>query len=175
MKGTLFAAVSSVLVAASLAGCGSSSKSSSAPSKPSPATPAQTPSAPASTSTPSAASAALITTKHAKLGTILATGPKKLTVYLFESDKGSTSSCSGPCATVWPPVTGKPQASGGALASDLGTIRRSDQTTQVTYKGHPLYLYASDKDAGDVYGQGLKQFGAGWYVLKPSGSKLDKS
>lgn len=175
MKGNLVAVASPLVVAALLAGCGSSSKSSVATSRSRPAPAAQAPAAPPSGSTTSKASIASIATKHAKLGTILATGSKKLTVYLFESDKGSTSSCSGPCATVWPPVTGKPQASGGAVAADLGTITRSDGATQVTYKGHPLYLYAKDKDSGDAYGQGLQQFGAAWYVLKPSGSKLDKS
>jgi len=43
----------------------------------------------------------------------------------------------------------------------------------VTYKGHPLYYYAKDGDAGDAYGQGSTSFGAGWYVLKPNGEKLD--
>jgi predicted lipoprotein with Yx(FWY)xxD motif len=96
-------------------------------------------------------------------------------VYLFEADKGTSSSCSGTCAKVWPPVTseGKPTASGGAVSGDLGTTVRSDGSEQVTYKGHPLYYYDDDKDAGDAYGQGSKQFGAGWYVLKPSGDKVD--
>ncbi|HEY2217642.1 MAG TPA: hypothetical protein VGH21_09100, partial [Solirubrobacteraceae bacterium] len=43
----------------------------------------------------------------------------------------------------------------------------------VTYKGHPLYFYDDDKDSGDAYGQGSKSFGASWYVMKPSGSKID--
>jgi predicted lipoprotein with Yx(FWY)xxD motif len=102
-------------------------------------------------------------------------GPKKLTVYLFEGDTGRASSCTGACATVWPAVTGQPKASGRALSADLGTITRPDGTTQVTYKGHPLYLYAKDKDDGDTYGQGLKSFGADWYVLAPSGNKVDTS
>jgi predicted lipoprotein with Yx(FWY)xxD motif len=119
----------------------------------------------------------VITTKQNKLGTILGAGPKRLTVYLFEGDKGSGSSCSGACAAVWPPVTatGRAQAMGGASAAKLGTITRSDGTTQVTYNGHPLYYFAKDGDAGDAYGQGIKGFGAGWYVLSPSGSKIDTS
>ena len=98
-----------------------------------------------------------------------------MTVYLFEADKGSKSSCTGACAAAWPPVTGNPKAGAGAMAGDLGTITRPDGTKQVTYKGHPLYLYAKDGDAGDAYGEGLKQFGAGWYVLAPSGKKVDLS
>jgi predicted lipoprotein with Yx(FWY)xxD motif len=117
-----------------------------------------------------------ITTKHAKkLGTILAAGKKELTVYLFEADKGSSSTCTGACAKVWPPVAGKGVAKEQAKASDLGTITRSDGTTQVTYKGHPLYYFMKDKDDEDAYGQGSKSFGAGWYVLTPSGKKIDES
>jgi predicted lipoprotein with Yx(FWY)xxD motif len=159
-----------------LAGCGSSSRSSTTSSSAS--TPASTPtqSTPAST-TPATGSGVAVQTKHDKLGTILAAGPKHLTVYLFEADKGSASSCTGPCAKAWPPVTteGKPAASGGAVAADLGTTMRSGGGEQVTYKGHPLYFYGDDKDSADSYGQGSKQFGAGWYVLKPDGSKIDKS
>lgn len=51
-------------------------------------------------------------------------------------------------------VTGKPQAAEGASSSHLGSIKRSDGTTQVTYEGHPLYLFIRDKDDGDIYGQG---------------------
>ena len=170
-------AVTPIVLAALLAGCGSSSKSSSSTAASS--APASSPSSsaypPATSSTPSASPAALITTKHDKLGTILAYGHKRLTVYLFEGDKGKGSSCTGACAKTWPPVTGKGLARGAAMASDLGTITRPDGTTQVTYKGHPLYLYAKDKDDGDTYGEGIKSFGAEWYTLAPSGNKVDKS
>jgi predicted lipoprotein with Yx(FWY)xxD motif len=165
-------------LAALLAGCGSSSSSSSTAAS-TPASTASTPSTSASTGTTAAAAGpgVAVETKHAKLGTILAAGPKKLTVYMFEADKGPTSSCTGACAKVWPPVTtsGAPTAAGSAVSADLGTTKRSDGTEQVTYKGHPLYFYDDDKDAGDAYGQGSKAFGASWYVLKPNGSKLDES
>src|SRR4029077_3163477 len=91
-----------------------------------------------------------------------------LTVYLFVADKGTVSSCnSAACVQYWPPVLtkGAPQAGAGAAASLLGTIRRADGTTQVTYGGHPLYLFVSDKKAGDVTGQGINAFGAPWYVV----------
>jgi predicted lipoprotein with Yx(FWY)xxD motif len=173
-------AVCSITAAVALlaAGCGSSSNTTTTSattaasvSTPATSTPAST--SPASTTT----AAALVSTKHSKLGTVLATGPKMRTVYLFEGDKGAASACTGECAQVWPPVTttGSPKAQGSAVAADLGTITRSDGTTQVTYKGHPLYLYAKDMDTSDSYGQGIKSFGADWYMLKPSGTKLDKS
>lgn len=129
-----------------------------------------------SSSTPTS-TGLVVVSKHSHDGTILAAGPKRLTVYMFEGDKGSASSCSGACAQVWPPVTtaGAATATGAALAADLGTITRSDGATQVTYKGHPLYFFVKDKDNGDAYGQGVHGFGSDWYVLKPSGVKVDKS
>jgi predicted lipoprotein with Yx(FWY)xxD motif len=100
-----------------------------------------------------------------------------MTVYLFEADTGSSSTCSGACASVWPPVTtgGQPQAGGRAMASELATITRPDGSKQVTYNGHPLYYYSRDGDAGDAYGAGIKSYGAKWYVLAPSGKKIDNS
>jgi predicted lipoprotein with Yx(FWY)xxD motif len=173
------------LLALVAAGCGSSGSSTtkttaaSASSSASQAAPAPATTASGATSTSASAStgAVLISTKQDKLGTILAAGSKRMTVYLFEGDKRAGSACTGACTHVWPPVTttGQAKSGGGAMAADLGTIMRSDGTRQVTYKGHPLYFFARDGDKGDAYGQGVKGFGASWYVLSPSGSKVDKS
>jgi predicted lipoprotein with Yx(FWY)xxD motif len=172
VKQPLALGVAGVAALSLLAGCGSSSSSSSSAAS----APASTPTQSTAASTTASSSGVAVQSKHGKLGTILAAGPKRLTVYLFEADKGTTSACSGACAKVWPPVTteGKPTASVGAVSADLGTTMRSDGTEQVTYKGHPLYFYDDDKDSGDAYGEGSKQFGASWYVLKPNGSKVDE-
>jgi predicted lipoprotein with Yx(FWY)xxD motif len=180
-----------VAMLALLAGCGSSNTATTsstaattaATTSTAAARPAYGEGGSASSASGSASSAGgstsgvLVTAKQAKLGAILAAGPKKLTVYLFEGDKGSTSTCSGACAGAWPPVTttGRASASGSAMAVDLGMITRPDGSKQVTYKGHPLYFFARDKDNGDAYGQGVKAFGADWYVLAPTGKKIDKS
>jgi predicted lipoprotein with Yx(FWY)xxD motif len=169
-----------LLAAVVVAGCGSSSSSSSAtsaaPAASSSSTTATSTSSSASSSAAPAAKPVVLTTKHdKKLGTILAAGSKKMTVYLFEADKGDKSHCSGACAGAWPPVIGTATAHGGAKASDIGTTMRSDGMTQVTYKGHPLYFFIKDKDDGDAYGQNSHAFGADWYVLAPSGNKVDKS
>jgi predicted lipoprotein with Yx(FWY)xxD motif len=169
------------IVALIAAGCGSSKYSSStsaASAYPSETEKSATTAATTPATTTPASGGVTVAVKHAsKLGTILAVGSKKMTVYMFEGDKGASSSCTGACASVWPPVTtsGGPSASGSASSADLGTITRSDGTTQVTYKGHPLYFFAKDKDSGDAYGQGVKGFGADWYVIAPSGSKVDES
>jgi predicted lipoprotein with Yx(FWY)xxD motif len=115
-----------------------------------------------------------VTTKRDKLGTVLAAGSKQMTVYLFEADKNGKSNCMSACAAAWPPVIGKPHASSQARSAELGTITRPGGQLQVTYKGHPLYYFVKDKDASDAYGQGLKAFGADWYVLAPSGNKLER-
>jgi predicted lipoprotein with Yx(FWY)xxD motif len=159
-----------------LAGCGSSSSTtSSSASAPAAAATTAAATTPAAGTPASSGGDELIATKHSKLGTVLTAGPKKLTVYLFEADKSGKSACSGACVSVWPPVTtsGAAKAGGSAVAADLGTTMRSDGTEQVTYKGHPLYFYVKDKDDGDAYGQGSTSFGAGWYVMKPSGAKID--
>lgn len=97
-------------------------------------------------------------------------------LYLFEKDEHGRSACSGVCATYWPPLltTGKPVAVKGAKASLLGSIRRSDGRSQVTYAGHPLYLFSGDTRRGQINGEDLQDFGAGWYVLTPAGKKIDR-
>ena len=119
-------------------------------------------------------SAATVSLRKLNVGTALVDGQGR-TLYLFEADKGPMSTCNGACASLWPPDTtsGKPKAGPGVDAAKLGTTKRSDGTLEVTYNGHPLYRYAPDTKAGEDTGQGLNQFGAKWYVLAATGSKID--
>jgi predicted lipoprotein with Yx(FWY)xxD motif len=119
---------------------------------------------------------ATVKTRSTSLGTILVDA-KGRTLYLFMKDKNAKSACSGACAKAWPPVLtkGKPMAAGRASASKLGTTKRSDGTTQVTYNRHPLYTFILDKNKpGSTKGEGSKAFGAEWYVLGSGGSKIEK-
>ena len=99
------------------------------------------------------------------------------TLYLFKADNGTTSECSGECATNWPPVevTSAPTAGKGADESMVGTTKRSDGKTQVTYNGHPVYAFQGDKKAGDTNGEGVVAFGAGWFALSPAGDQVSGS
>jgi predicted lipoprotein with Yx(FWY)xxD motif len=117
--------------------------------------------------------AARLKTHQTPRGTVLVDG-KGRTLYLFQKDKTEKSRCSGDCAADWPPLltTGKPKVSGLVRKSLLGTSRRSDGKTQVTYGGHPLYHYVGDLKAGDMNGQGVSAFGARWYAVTPSGRRL---
>ena len=108
-----------------------------------------------------------------KLGKVLVDGNGR-TLYLFEADKGTMSNCDGACASAWPPLTssGKPTAGAGVVASKLGTAKRADGTTGVTYAGHPLYTYAGDGAPGQTAGEGLTDYGAPWYALSAAGKTV---
>jgi predicted lipoprotein with Yx(FWY)xxD motif len=109
-------------------------------------------------------------------GTALVDGAGR-TLYLFEADSSTMSACDGGCAQVWPPLLthGAATAATAPLHSGLvGSVARADGTRQVTYNGHPLYYYVGDKKPGDSSGQGLNQFGAGWYIVAPAGGKIDQ-
>jgi predicted lipoprotein with Yx(FWY)xxD motif len=132
------------------------------------------PSATKSASSGGAAGGPSVALASSKLGKILVDGQGQ-TLYLFEADKGTASMCSGACAEAWPPLTtaGKPTAGPGVSASKLGTTKRGDGTTEVTYNGHPLYTFAGDGGPGQTSGQGIDGFGAEWYVLSAAGTKIE--
>jgi predicted lipoprotein with Yx(FWY)xxD motif len=107
------------------------------------------------------------------LGNILVNSAGR-TVYLFGKDTGTQSTCTGACAQNWPPLLAKgtPTAGSGATSSMLGTTTRSDGGRQVTYNGHPLYLFVGDKKPGDTNGQGLTAFGGSWFALTAAGNQV---
>jgi predicted lipoprotein with Yx(FWY)xxD motif len=100
---------------------------------------------------------------------------KGITLYYFSKDvKGSgVSKCTGACAQAWPPLTtkGKPRAKNGVKSSMLGTMNRSNGTTQVTYAGRPLYTFVEDKKPGEDTGTGIKAFGGSFFPLDSNGKK----
>jgi|SRR5471032_1018631 len=109
------------------------------------------------------------------LGRILVDS-KGITLYDFVQDKGTTSTCYGACAALWPPLItkGKPIAGRGVRASLLGTTRRKDGKLEVTYKGRPLYYFVTDRKPGQTTGQGVDQFGAPWWVLSAAGKEIHR-
>ncbi|MBB4938731.1 putative lipoprotein with Yx(FWY)xxD motif [Streptosporangium album] len=115
---------------------------------------------------------AMVELGDTKIGKVLV-GEEGRTLYLFKKDKDGKSSCSGDCAVTWPPyiTEGKPEAGDGVKADLLGTTKREDGTSQVTYNRHPLYYYVKDKKAGDVTGNDVKDFGAEWYAVTAEGKK----
>jgi predicted lipoprotein with Yx(FWY)xxD motif len=156
-----------------LAGCGSGSSngSSSASTGSGPYGGSSSSSGSATTNSSGGSSVDLASTS---LGKVLVDSSGR-TLYLFEADKGPKSMCDGACAAAWPPLTtkGNPKAGAGVSAAKLGTTKRSDGSTEITYNGHPLYTFAGDTAKGQTNGQGIDGFGAEWYVLSAAGSKID--
>ena len=143
-----------LLFALAVAGCGGSGGSSSPP-------------------TTASGKPATVGVANDSLGKVLVDSQGR-TLYLFTKDTGSTSTCTGACAVNWPPllVTGKASVGSGASASMVSTSARTDGTTQLTYNGHPLYLFKNDTKAGDTNGEGVTAFGGNWYAVSPGGSQI---
>jgi len=55
------------------------------------------------------------------------------------------------------------------MAGKLGTIRRSDGITQVTYDHHPLYSYVGDSAPGQANGNNINLNGGLWHEMTVSG------
>ena len=154
---TLLAGAAAVLLAPSvLAGCGSGASAGAHAAAPKRA---------------NGQPATVGVANSSKLGKILVDSQGR-TLYLFQKDAGTTSSCSGACAAAWPPLrsSGNPVVRGGATASLVGTTARSDGKPQATYNGHPLYRFVMDTTSGDTNGEGLTAFGGTWFAVSPAGN-----
>jgi predicted lipoprotein with Yx(FWY)xxD motif len=107
--------------------------------------------------------------KTARIGGVtLLTNAKGFTLYSFAPDTAGTSKCSGSCAVYWPPVTA-PATAGPGVTGKLGTITRSDGSTQATYNGHPLYTYVGDGAPGQAHGNNLNLNGGLWHDVPVAG------
>jgi predicted lipoprotein with Yx(FWY)xxD motif len=148
------------VIAFAAAACGTSSPGSSGASSP-PSSEAALPS--------SSPIAVMLKTTQTSGGPVLASAGG-YTLYYFTADKpgSGTSTCTGSCAALWPPLTGTVEVpSGVKLPGPIGTITRADGMKQVTIRGYPIYIYAGDHAPGQVNGNGV---GGKWYVVKVSGS-----
>jgi predicted lipoprotein with Yx(FWY)xxD motif len=117
-----------------------------------------------------------VTLHKTKIGKVLATSSGR-SLYLFLADHKGKSACYGQCAVFWPPLMkkGKVRAGAGVKPKLLGTTKRKNGKLQVTYKGHPLYLFKLDKGAGQLKGQGQDFFGGKWWALSAAGKANKKS
>lgn len=161
-RGGVLAGSAVAAVALLAAACGTSS---SAPTTTS-ATPSTT-----RTSRPAATTAVVSASSRGSLGVVLTAGENGPTLYRYTPDGTGKATCTGACATAWPPLTVPAgtttvAAGAGVSAADLGTVTRPDGTLQVAYKGMPLYRYAGDSNPTDTNGQGV---GGIWFVVNPAG------
>jgi predicted lipoprotein with Yx(FWY)xxD motif len=147
-----------VLLAAALAAC-----SAPTPSGASDAAPASQIAVPDRT--------ILTANSTAKLGTVVIDG-LGWTLYRSDADsaKPSKSTCTGDCASSWPPVlmgSGTPDYE-GVDAKLVGSVARDDGSQQVTIGGWPVYRHGDDPKPGDVNGQGAAR---GWFAVTPTGGR----
>jgi predicted lipoprotein with Yx(FWY)xxD motif len=99
-------------------------------------------------------------------------GSNGLALYVLSTDTAKTSTCSGDCATTWPPATattGQTPVAGTGVTAQLGTMTRADGTVQLTANGMPLYAYAGDHSATDINGQGK---GGVWFLAGADGKAV---
>ena len=182
--------VLAVAACAVAAGCSSStsSKPAAAPATAAPTTAAPSTSAPttsAATPTTAAPAAAARTTGFASLGPATASGltlslargsqgifvigPNGHSLYVFDSDHGTSSACTGACAPTWPGLTASGTVTTGPLVNKAQVGTATGQVpNQVTYYGHLLYHFAGDTAPGQTNGISIP----GWHLLGPVGNVM---
>jgi predicted lipoprotein with Yx(FWY)xxD motif len=118
---------------------------------------------------PAAAGAAQIRLWKTSLGMVISDAQGR-TLYALEKDQNATSTCYDECEAAWPPLVSDSATAGAGLDQGmLGTTKRKDGRTQITYNNWPLYYYGEDAAPGDVKGQGK---GGIWYVLGANGKMI---
>lgn len=119
-----------------------------------------------------AASGAKVKLQKTGLGKIVANS-RGFTAYEFTRDSRNKDRCMKikGCKGTWPVVTtkGKPIAGPGVNQSLLGSITLPGGKKQVTYSGHPLYMYSNDTGPGQTDYVGISMFGGKWYALNAKG------
>lgn len=151
-----------VLAAAVLAGCGSSSGGGSTST--------------AGARSPAVKATGALQVARTDAGKVLV-DPRGRTLYAFAADSKGHSSCTGSCATYWPPTPAGslPDSRPDGVTATLGEITRPDGTMQLTVDGYPMYTYVGDSKPGQAKGQGLNESGGLWWVVSASGAWVKDS
>ena len=107
--------------------------------------------------------------QHSSLGWVLAEANGQV-VYTYSKDtKDGAPTCTGSCASQWPPVTGTPKAGpADTFPHSFGVVKGSGGKEQVTYNGYPLYTYEGAKPYVTT-GNGV---GGEWKVVPLSASDI---
>jgi predicted lipoprotein with Yx(FWY)xxD motif len=148
------------------AACGSSSSSTQT------TTPAKNEASGSSTTAASGTPAGTAELKMASsaLGDIVVDGEGR-TLYVFTADNGTTSACTGGCATTWPALVA-PAEAGSGVTGAVTEATQADGAKQVALGGHLLYYYAADSAPGATTGQGV---GGKWFVVDGAGNAITKA
>ncbi len=163
MRHTVRFLLPTLLASVLLAACGSSSNGSSSTT---------TASTVAAASKPALVTAASNATPH---GTVLVDAQGMTLYHLSGEGAGKWICTSSACLGVWHPLLAPGGRVPGGTVASLGITTRPDGTTQVTYKGMPLYTFAADTSPGDVKGQGIKDVGTWTAVTIAAGAASTSS
>jgi predicted lipoprotein with Yx(FWY)xxD motif len=102
------------------------------------------------------------TAHNATLGKTVLVTTKGRTLYTLSNETHGKLTCKKQCLKSWPPLKlakgFKPTG-----AKHLGTIKRPDGFSQVTWNGRPLYTFSGDTKKGDANGEGIKDVGV-WHA-----------
>lgn len=96
---------------------------------------------------------------HLDSGQTIVVDKNDMTVYTFDNDTSSESTCYEDCASAWPPVL---VSADQELGEAVGTTTRRDGSLQLTLNGKPVYFFAGDSKPGDINGDGL---GGVWHII----------
>ena len=99
-------------------------------------------------------------TRDTSVGYVLVDS-KGMTLYTYDKDAPGKSNCAGLCAVFWPPAEAAPSAT---PSGNFSLVDRGRSARQWSYKGMPLYGYASDDKPGDIAGDGVDGV---WHVARP--------
>jgi predicted lipoprotein with Yx(FWY)xxD motif len=160
MRHSMKLIVPTIAVSVLLAACGSSSSNSAS---------SNTTSAPAAAQTEASSGAVVKTATMSSLGKTVLVNAQGMTLYALSGERNGKFICtSSACVGVWHPLTVPAGTTPSGTVGSLSVVKRSDGTTQVTYKGQPLYTFAQDHAAGEDNGQGIKDVGT-WNAVAASG------
>jgi predicted lipoprotein with Yx(FWY)xxD motif len=102
--------------------------------------------------------------QNESLGATVLTRTNGHTLYSLSVETHGRFVCTGGCLATWKPlVIARGTKPKGPVK--LGTIRRPDGKTQVTFKGRPLYSFDGDAKTGEANGEGFKDVGT-WHAAK---------
>jgi predicted lipoprotein with Yx(FWY)xxD motif len=99
-----------------------------------------------------------------------------MALYTNDMDTRAKLACTDQCLTEWLPLAapsgGSPSSDDSDVEAKLGTVKRPDGSSQVTFGGLPLYTFVEDSP-GQVTGNGFSDSFAGtnfvWTVATVSG------
>ncbi|MHB8233631.1 MAG: COG4315 family predicted lipoprotein [Solirubrobacteraceae bacterium] len=149
-----------VLTAAlTLAACGGSSYSAGS----------ATPSTASRTTAASSSAAQVKPAANSTLGATILTNAAGMTLYRLSGERAGHFICTAGCLQIWHPLTASASATGAGAVPSLGVVKRPEGSTQLAYKGMPLYTFAQDTHPGDAKGQGLKDVGT-WNAVTVTGA-----